>query len=40
MASYTADIRWALAAGEDLPARHVESAGRLTWYIDREAAEA
>ena len=29
-----------LAAGEDLPARHVESAGRLTWYIDREAAEA
>ncbi|CAO4167208.1 6-phosphogluconolactonase [Methylorubrum aminovorans] len=29
-----------LAGGEDLPARHVESAGQVTWYIDREAAEA
>jgi 6-phosphogluconolactonase len=29
-----------LAGGEDLPARHVESAGRVTWYIDGEAAEA
>ncbi|KQQ23860.1 6-phosphogluconolactonase [Methylobacterium sp. Leaf123] len=29
-----------LADGEDLPARHVASAGRVTWYIDREAAAA
>lgn len=29
-----------LAEGEDLPARHVTSAGRLTWLIDREAAGA
>ena len=29
-----------LAEGEDLPARRVESAGRVTWYVDRDAAEA
>lgn len=29
-----------LADGEDLPARHVRSQGRVTWYIDREAADA
>ncbi|WP_253398812.1 6-phosphogluconolactonase [Methylorubrum extorquens] len=29
-----------LADGEDLPARHVESAGRVTWYVDRDAAAA
>jgi len=29
-----------LADGEDLPARHVASAGRVTWYVDREAAAA
>lgn len=29
-----------LADGEDLPARQVRSAGRVTWYVDREAAEA
>lgn len=29
-----------LAAGEDLPARRVTSHGRLTWLLDRAAAEA
>ena len=29
-----------IADGEDLPARHVESAGRVTWYVDRDAAAA
>lgn len=29
-----------LADGADLPARHVESAGEVRWYIDREAAGA
>ncbi|MEH3116992.1 MAG: 6-phosphogluconolactonase [Methylorubrum populi] len=29
-----------LAEGEDLPAGHVESAGKVTWFIDREAAGA
>lgn len=29
-----------LAEGADLPARHVTSAGRLAWLIDREAADA
>ncbi|WP_342151888.1 6-phosphogluconolactonase [Methylorubrum sp. SB2] len=29
-----------LAAGEDLPASHATSAGTLTWFIDREAADA
>lgn len=29
-----------LAEGEDLPARHVTSQGRLTWLIDRDAADA
>ncbi|KQO88261.1 6-phosphogluconolactonase [Methylorubrum extorquens] len=29
-----------LADGEDLPARHVESVGRVTWYVDRDAAAA
>ncbi|WP_082552731.1 6-phosphogluconolactonase [Methylobacterium sp. Leaf456] len=29
-----------LAAGEDLPAAHASSVGALTWFIDREAADA
>ncbi len=29
-----------LAAGEDLPAAHATSVGTLTWFIDREAADA
>lgn len=29
-----------LAAGEDLPAAHATSVGRLSWFIDRDAAEA
>lgn len=29
-----------LARGEDLPARHVRSVGRLVWLVDRDAAEA
>lgn len=29
-----------LAAGEDLPARHATSLGRVSWFIDRAAADA
>jgi 6-phosphogluconolactonase len=29
-----------LARGEDLPARHVRSVGRLVWLVDRDAAGA
>jgi 6-phosphogluconolactonase len=29
-----------LARGEDLPARHLRSVGRLVWLVDREAAGA